>query len=164
MTPSPLPGYVPMATSHCLSQDMTKLVVALTSSTRANSNASIAAGQPYNTMEYTCFNVNTGNRIVNIIAIYRPLDCNVMEFCNEFADLLENYINSSGELLLLEDFNMTINKSFDAESATFMDILDSFSMVNKVDKPTHRLSNTLDLIIHDALKHHSQNRGGQALL
>ena len=36
------------------------------------------------------------------------------------------------------------------EPATFLDILDSFNLVNKVDKPTHRLSSTLNLIIHDA--------------
>ena len=34
--------------------------------------------------------------------------------------------------------------------STFLDILDSFNLVNKVDKPTHRLSNTFDLVIHNA--------------
>ena len=29
-------------------------------------------------------------------------------------------------------------------------MLNSFNLINRVDKPTHRLSNTLDLIIHDA--------------
>ena len=102
-------------------------------------------------MESTCFNINTGNRIVNLIAIYSPPDSNVLEFCNEFTNLLENHTNSSGgELLLLGDFNIAVNKPLDAEPATFFDILDSFNLVNKVDKPTHRLSNTLDLIIHDA--------------
>ena len=62
----------------------------------------------------------------------------------------ENNINSSGELVLPGDFNIAINKPFNAEPATFFDILDSFNLVNKVDKPTHRLSNTLNLIIHDA--------------
>ena len=89
-------------------------------------NISIAVGQPYKTMESTCFSINTGIRIVNLIAIYRPLDSNILEFCNELTDLLENYINSSGELLLLGDFNIAINKPFDAEPATFLDILDQF--------------------------------------
>ena len=31
-----------------------------------------------------------------------------------------------------------------------MDILHSFNLINRVDKPTHRLCNTLDLIIHNA--------------
>ena len=90
-------------------------------------NVSIAMGQPYKTMESTCFSVNTGNRIVNLIAIYRPLDSNVLEFCNEFTNLHEYNINSSGELLLLEDINIAVNKPFDAEPATFLYILDSFN-------------------------------------
>ena len=113
-------------------------------------------------MESTCFSVNTGNRIVNLIAIYRLPDFNVLEFCNEFTNLLENHINSSGQPLLLGDFNITINKLIDTERATSLDILDSFNLINRVDKPTHRLSTTLDLIIHDA--DHSQNKGGQAVL
>ena len=106
-------------------------------------------GQPYKTMDSTCFSVNTCNGIVNLIAICRPPDSNVLEFLNEFTDLLEYNINPSGELLLLEDFNITVNKPFDTEAATFLDILGSFNLVNKVDKPMHRLSNTLDVIIHD---------------
>ena len=113
-------------------------------------NISIARGQPFKIMESTCFSINTGNRLINLIAIYRPPDSNVLEFCNELTNLLETNINSNGELILLGDFNIAVSKSFDAQPATFLDILDSFNLINKVDKPTHRLSNTLDLIIHDA--------------
>ena len=113
-------------------------------------NISKAMGQPYKTMESTCFSVNTGNKLVNHIVIYRPPDSNILEFYNEFTNLLESSINSSGESVLLGDFNIAINKPFNAEPATSLDILDSFHLVNKVDKPTHSLSNTLDLIIHDA--------------
>ena len=112
-------------------------------------NVSKAKGQPYKTVEPTCFNINTGYRIVNLIAIYMPPDSNILELCNEFTNLLQNHINSS-DLLLLEDFNIAVHKPLDAEPATFLEMLDSFNLVNKVDKPTHRLSNTLDLIIHDA--------------
>ena len=73
-----------------------------------------------------------------------------MEFCNELTNLLETNINLSGELILLGDFNIAVNKPFDVEPATFVDIVDSFNLVSKVDKPTHRLSNTFNLIIHDA--------------
>ena len=113
-------------------------------------NISIDAGQPHKTIESTCFSVSTGNRIVNFIAIFKLLDSNMLGLCKEFTDLLENYISLSGELLLLGDINIAINKPFDAEPATFLDILDSFNLVNRVDKPTHRLSNTLDITIHDA--------------
>ena len=99
-------------------------------------------------MESTCYSVNTGNRRVKLITIYRPPDSKVLEFFNEFTNLTEYNINSSGELLLVGDF--AVNKPFDAKPSTFLDILDSFNLVNKVDKPTYRVSYTLDLIIHDA--------------
>ena len=113
-------------------------------------NISIARGAPYKTMESSSFIISTGNRLINLIPIYRPPDTNVLEFCNELANLLETNINSSGELTLLGDFNIAVNKPFHAGPATFLDVLVSFNLVNKVDKPTHRVSNTLDLIIYDA--------------
>ena len=113
-------------------------------------NISIARSQSFKTMESTCFIVNTENWLINLIIIYRPPDSNVFEFCNELTNVLETNINSSGELILLGDFNIAVNKPFDVETGTSFDILDSFNLFNKVDKPTHRLSNTLDLIIHDA--------------
>ena len=96
-------------------------------------------------MESTGFHVNTDNRIVNPIAIYRPPDSDVLEFCNKISNLLENHINSHDELLLLGYFNFTINKLFDMESATFLDILDSFNMVSIVVTPAHQLPTLLTL-------------------
>ena len=91
-------------------------------------NISIARGQPLKTMESSCFSISTGNRLINLITIYRPPDSNVLEFCNELAKLLETNINSSRELTLLGDFNIAVNKPSDAEPATFLDILDSFNV------------------------------------
>ena len=117
---------------------------------RNDLNISIARSQPFKTMELSCFSISTGNRLINLITIYRPFDSNVLEFCNEFAKLLETNINLSRELILLGDFNIAVNKPLDAGPASFLDVLHSFNLINRVDKPTHRLCNTLDLIIHDA--------------
>ena len=146
----PLLGYAQVVTSHFPFLNMIKFLGALPSSIRVNLTSAKPQVNHTKTMESTCFSVNTGNRTVHLIAIYRPPDSNIMEFCNEFINLLENNINSSGELVLLGDFNIAINKPLGAGLATFLDILDSFNLVNKVEKPMHRLSNTLDLIIHDA--------------
>ena len=82
-------------------------------------NISMARGQLFKTMESTCFSINTGNRPVNLITIYRPPHSNVLEFCNELTNLLETNINLSGELILLGDFNIAVNKPFNVEAATF---------------------------------------------
>ena len=113
-------------------------------------NISLARDEPYKTMESSSFIISTGNTQINLVTIYRPPNTNVLEFYNGLANLLETNINSSGELILLGDFNIAVNKPFGAGPATFLDVLDGFNLVNKVDKPTHRLSNTLDLIILDA--------------
>ena len=100
-------------------------------------------------MESPSFTISTGNKQFNLTAIYRPPNTNVLEFCNELASLLEKNINSSSELLLLGDFNIAVNKPSDSGPATFLDVLDSFNLINKVNEPTHRLANILDLIILD---------------
>ena len=96
----------------------------------SNLNISIARGQPFKTMESPCFSINTGNRLINLTTIYRPPDSNVLEFCNELTNLLESNNNLSGELILLGDFNITVNKPSEAEPATFLDILNSFNLIN----------------------------------
>ena len=62
---------------------------------RNDLNISIASSQPSKTMELLYFSISTGNRLINLITIYRPPDSNVLEFCNEFAKLLETNINLS---------------------------------------------------------------------
>ena len=62
---------------------------------KSNLNISIARGQPFKTMESTCFSINTGNRLINLIAIYTPPDSNVLEFCNELTNLLIQVSNST---------------------------------------------------------------------
>ena len=98
-------------------------------------NISITRGQPFKTMESTCFSIKTGSKVINLIAIYRPPDSNVLEFCNKLANLLESKINSCGELILLGDFHITVNKPSDAEPATFLDVVNRFNLINRVDKP-----------------------------
>ena len=113
-------------------------------------NISSSRDEPYKTMESSLFIISTGNKQLKLTAIYRPPNTNVLEFCNKLASLLENNINSSSELLLLGDFNIAVNKPSDSGPATFLDVLDSFNLINKVNEPIHRLANTLDLVILDA--------------
>ena len=100
-------------------------------------NISSSRDEPYKTMESSSFIISNGNKQLNLTAIYRPPNTNVLEFCNELASLLENNINSISELLLLGDFNIAVNKPSDSGSATYLDVLDSFNLINKVNKPTH---------------------------
>ena len=104
----------------------------------------------YTTMEMAIFWININNCIINLVTIYRPPDTNILDFCCEFTDILEQHINQSGELVLMGDFNIAVNRHSDPDHSIFLDSLDSFNLVNKIEEPTHQLSKTLDLIIHNA--------------
>ena len=101
-------------------------------------------------MEMATFWINIYNHVINLVTIYRPPDTNILGFCYEFTDILKQYINQSGELVLMGDFNIAVNKPSNPDPSTFLDTLESFNLVNKIEEPTHWLSNTLDLIIHNA--------------
>ena len=113
-------------------------------------NVTKACTTTYNTMEMATFLTNINNHVINLVTIYRPTDTNVLDVCHEFTDILEQHINQSRELVLMGDFNITVNRPFNPDPSMFLDTLDSFNLVNKIKEPTHWLSNTLDLIIHNA--------------
>ena len=104
----------------------------------------------YTTMEMATFWININNHVINLVTIYRPPDTNILDFCCEFTDILEQHINKSGELVLMGDFNITVNKPSDPDPSPFLYTLDSFNLVNRIEEPTHQLSNTLDIIIRNA--------------
>ena len=104
-------------------------------------NVTKACTTTYTTMEMATFWININNCVINLVSIYRPPDTNILDFCHEFTDILEQHINQSGELVLTGDFNIAVNKPFDPDPSTFLDTLDSFNLVNKIDEPTHQLSN-----------------------
>ena len=104
----------------------------------------------YITMEMATFQINNNNGVINLVTIYRPPDTNILDFWHEFTDILEQHINQSGELVLMGDFNISVNRSLNPNPSTFLETLDCFHLVNKTEEPTHWLSNTLDLIIHNA--------------
>ena len=46
-------------------------------------------------------------------------------------------------------FNVPVNKPMELDPALFLDVLYSFNLNNRVNFPTHRDGNILDLIMHD---------------
>ena len=87
-----------------------------------------------------------------IVIIYRPPPSSANGFTidlffNEFSSLLEQLEFSSGKLLITGDFNIHVNDASDTTALKFLDLLDSFNLIQHINMPTHRNSNTLDLII-----------------
>jgi hypothetical protein len=65
----------------------------------------------------------------------------------EFGDYLAEVVPLPGELLLLGDFNFHVDCPQNTDASAFMELIDSFGLVQHVRSPTHRHGHTLDLII-----------------
>ena len=83
----------------------------------------------------------------SLTIIYRPPDSHVLLFVLELSDYLERTIIENGKVILLGNFNNHINTVDNMDAVNFLDFLDSFGLISRMDFPTHRLANTLDLII-----------------
>ena len=79
--------------------------------------------------------------------VYRPPDTSVINFLKDLAIVLEDNIIHTGEIILLGDYNIKVNDDQSMDSINLSDFLDSFGLHNSITFPTHRLQNTLDLVI-----------------
>ena len=99
----------------------------------------------YSSMECGSFSIDLPKSTINMSVIYRPPNSSVPAFATDFLDLIETSINESGRLLILDDLN--IPSIIQTDTNIFQDALDSLGLQNHITFPTHRLHNTLDLII-----------------
>jgi hypothetical protein len=95
---------------------------------------------------------STPGSCIHIALIYRipPSTKNKLSkslFLEEFTSLLEHLCILPGKVLIIGDFNIHWDDQNNAECKHFMDILDSFDLVQHVDFATHIGGHTLDFII-----------------
>ena len=86
---------------------------------------------------------------LTLVVIYRHGEESQTDFIREFYSLVEFLVTNTIYFLICGDFNIHVNKPDDRLALDFNDILETFSLVQSVQEPTHKLGNTLDLIIHD---------------
>ena len=86
---------------------------------------------------------------ITLVIIYRLGNENKSDFINEFYGFIEFLITNYVHFLICGDFNIHVNKPNDKLCSDFNDVLNTFSLVQSVQGPTHICGNTLDLIIHD---------------
>ena len=66
-----------------------------------------------------------------------------MAFLNYIGDLKLR----CNQFITMGDFNLYTNNTEDADVTPFLDLLDALGLSQLIDVPTHRCSNTLDLVI-----------------
>ena len=68
-------------------------------------------------------------------------------FFKEFSELLAHYNHKNNEVIITGDFNIHVNKPNNPDTSKFLNILDTFNLVQHIQEPTHEHGNTLDLLI-----------------
>ena len=114
-------------------------------------NELLADNHIFNTMEIQGYHVRLDHISINLYVIYRIPSTSVIAFCDELTQVMEDDIaKSANKTLFVGDFNIHVDDSSDSDTITFMDLLDSYNMMNKVTFPTHVKHHSLDLVIEDS--------------
>ncbi|XP_072022865.1 uncharacterized protein [Amphiura filiformis] len=107
----------------------------------------------FSTFEYLDLNVTSQSSSFRLIVLYRPPPNRINKFTfsafqDEFSSLLETCTASSSRILLAGDFNIHVDTPDDRESSVFLNILESYNLLQHVTGPTYSKGNhTLDLLI-----------------
>ncbi|KAJ8351059.1 hypothetical protein AAFF_G00157770 [Aldrovandia affinis] len=82
-----------------------------------------------------------------VIIIYRPTDSRVFKetknFISQFSTFLTDIIPSHDRVLILGDFNIHVDNPIRAFESEFMDLIQSFGLIQHVSGPTHKGGHTL---------------------
>ena len=109
----------------------------------------------YNSFEYMETTLKTDHDLLRFINIYRPPYNNISnkitnaQYLNEFEEFLETMPTKTGVPILLGDFNIHVEHTWDLYAKKLKDIIEQFHLTQHVPESrlTHRLVGTLDLII-----------------
>ena len=117
-------------------------------------------------MELLHLSVTVKRLVLNLYTVYRIPNTNILTFCNEMANVLENNIIANrGETILLGDFNIHMDDPVDPDTITFNKFLDSLDFTNLVNFGTHTSNYTLDLVMQsNSFKVNSKTLQGHFLL
>lgn len=102
--------------------------------------------------EFSEWNFVVHRRAIKVVAVYRPPysvahPVSSSVFFDEFSTYLENIVMSSERLLITGDFNFHPDCLTDNDAKRFVDLLETFGLIQHVLVPTHSSGHTLDLII-----------------
>ena len=105
---------------------------------------------PLSTMELQGYSLRIGNSTINLYVLYRLLHTSVPKFCSGFTNILElNVMLPVNHTIFTGDFNIHAEDHLDGDTISFLDMLDSYNLRNRVTFPTHIKHHHLDLVIKD---------------
>lgn len=83
--------------------------------------------------------------------IYRPPKYN-KDFINDFSDFLSGIMSNYDRVLIVGDFNIHVCCPMKPLVEDFLNVIDSFNLVQFVTDPTHEHGHTLDLVLSCGLQ------------
>ena len=101
---------------------------------------------PPESFELMATKLSTGNKETIFLNIYRPPSSKMSTFLDEFQNLLEIFVPSPSELIIIGDFNIHADSDLTTPNK-FSGILDNFHLTQHINFPTHDDGHTLDLLI-----------------
>ena len=107
-----------------------------------------------NSFEYATWKISIKQRSITLTVLYHPPyslrnKSTNKSFLDEFTDLMANLLSERKNNIVLGDFNLHVSNDDDIDSAIFNDTIEAMGLYQHVSFPTHRLGNTLDLIISE---------------
>jgi hypothetical protein len=97
--------------------------------------------------ESLCIRFSVSSVSYTFLTIYRPPSSSLSNFLSDFSSLLDGLVTSPSELIVTGDFNIHADCPTNPSTSAFLDILDSYSLTQHVDFPTHTHGHTIDLIL-----------------
>ena len=98
--------------------------------------------------EYVVISLTTPSGPVTVVAIYRPgsavPDAN---FFSEFTSILETLATFNSQLIIMGDLNVHLEDAMDGDCIKTKQLMESFSLIQHVDAPTHSAGGILDVVI-----------------
>ena len=101
----------------------------------------------FQSFEYDILRFHTKSEYLRLIVVYRPPSTSPDLFIDEFSTLLESYLFSTDNTLIVGDFNFPMDKVQDRTVNKFRDMLHMFSLRQHVRDFTHIEGHILDLVI-----------------
>lgn len=120
-----------------------------------NFKVSLVDGGEKRSFEFSEWNFIGTNRTIKTVAVYRPPysqahPVSPSVFFEEFSTFLESIVMCSEVLLITGDFNFHLDDSSDGDAKKFIDLLETFGLIQHVMVPTHTSDHILDLLISRA--------------
>lgn len=101
----------------------------------------------YPSFEHDVVAVTTDSHRTLIVTIYRPPRLSISDFHRDFTSLLEELASDNLNIIITGDFNIHFDNASDPKVREFCNILEAFSLIQRVKSSTHNKGHILDLVI-----------------